>query len=242
METRPSHQRDLSRSSCQDGCEAAIANAAISEIESTLRPKIIDLISRQRLGYLTAGTQFAKYSHKGMSFTMDLVIRYPYISAVIKIGHRTKDKFWFCRLSANQEALCYGDCDGNQIPGTRDLNNKLPISEIKELAIGKDCPHLKEMRSRKSGCEYSFCLIPLADQDQALHFVMSDEKTFCYWVDGINVLLKREMSSKEAKADMETLLSMHMAIQLLETDGIPLPDLPPQVPPLPPNFDFALKY
>ena len=38
---------------------------AMSEIQSTLRPKIADLIQRQRLGYLTAGSMFAKYSHKG---------------------------------------------------------------------------------------------------------------------------------------------------------------------------------
>jgi hypothetical protein len=50
------------------------------------------------------------------------------------------------------------------------------------------------------------------------------------------------MSSKETIADMETFLSMHMAIQLLELDGVSLPHHPPQVPPLPPNFDFALKY
>ena len=122
------------------------------------------------------------------------------------------------------------------------MSNKFPISEIKELVIGKDCPHLRDTRSRKGASEYSFCLIPFSDQDDALHFVTSDEKTFCYWIDGVNVLLKRDMSSKEAKGDMESLLSMHMAIQLLDMEGVSLPEKAPQVPPLPPNFDFALKY
>lgn len=153
-----------------------------------------------------------------------------------------KDKFWFCRLSPNHQTLCYSDADGSEMPDAKDMSNKLPVLEIKDLAIGKNCSHSRDTRSRKGGNEYSFCLIPFSDPEHALHFVTPDEKTFCYWIDGINVLLNREMSSKEAKGDMETLMSMHTAIQLLDVEGLPLPEKQPQLPPLPPNFDFALKY
>lgn len=162
----------------------------------------------------------------------------------MKSGQRIKDKFWFCRLSANQDALYYGECESDLsvIPEIKDLKNKFLVSEIKDVLSGRECPHSKDMRSRKGTNDFSFCIIPVCDQDAAIHFVVPEEKTFSYWMDGLNCLLNREMSSSEAEKDMDTLLSMYLSIQLLDLEGVSLPQDAPQVPPPPPNFDFVLKY
>jgi hypothetical protein len=54
------------------------------------------------------------------------------------------------------------------------------------------------------------------------------------------MFLGKEMKSKEAKNDLELLLHMEIKLRLLEIEGIPeLPQEPPPIPELPPDFDFA---
>jgi len=60
--------------------------------------------------------------------------------------------------------------------------------------------------------------------------------------DGLNALLGNEMSSKSMHQDLETLLSMDVKLRLLDTEGVQIPESPPDVPPPPPNYDFSLKY
>ena len=141
--------------------------------------------------------------------------------------------------------LLYGDVGENctTSPDQSVLTNKFPISEFKDLVIGKDCIHAKDTRSKKSVTnEFTFCIVPFSGHEQALHFVAPDEKTYCYWLDGINCLLKRDMSSEEAKKDMDTLMSMHVAIQLLDMDGLQVPSKKPETPPLPSNLAFSRQY
>lgn len=40
----------------------------------------------------------------------------------------------------------YGDCDEKSAPALEDLTDKLPVVDIKALAIGKECPHVKDVR------------------------------------------------------------------------------------------------
>ena len=157
------------------------------------------------------------------------------------LGARTKDKFWYCRLSTNQKFLCWGDCDENRVLSVDELPNKFAIIDIKQLVIGKDCPHMKDHK-KKTTYSSAFSLIPDAEQEQPLNFVAPNEKTFDYWIDGINALMGQEMTSKEATNDLETLLSMDIKIRLLDTEGVSIPESQPEVPPPPPTYDFITKY
>lgn len=47
------------------------------------------------------------------------------------------------------------------------------------------------------------------------------------------------MISKETEKDLETLLSMDIKLKLLDTEGIEIPQKPPLIPDLPPNYDFC---
>ena len=68
------------------------------------------------------------------------------LSFLYTYQQRVKDKYWYVRLSPNHRVLHYGDCDEKMIPSVDELPNKLPVTEINYLTVGKDCPHMKDAR------------------------------------------------------------------------------------------------
>lgn len=50
------------------------------------------------------------------------------------------------------------------------------------------------------------------------------------------------MASREASNDLVTLPLMEIKLRLLDTEGVAIPETPPEVPPLPKNYDFSVKY
>lgn len=189
----------------------------IVELKEKITPEIIDLIQQQRLGVLVGGTRFKKYSTR---------------------GQRMKDKFWFIRLSPNHKVLHYGDCDEKSTPSLEELGNKIAVSEIKCVITGKDCPHMKEVRGRKTTPHLAFSLIPKSAEVTSLDFVAPDDQVFDYWTDGINALLKEKMNSKSFENDLQTLLSMDIKVRLLDAEGIDIPQDPPPIPDEPEDYDF----
>lgn len=190
----------------------------IVELKEQITPEILDLIQQQRLGFLVEGTRFTKYSMR---------------------GQRIKDKFWYVRLSPNHKVLHYGDCDEKSVPSLEDLNNKLAVIDIKGLVTGKECPHMKDVRGRKSTHQLAFSLQLESVEVTSLDFVAPEEQIFDYWTDGINALLGNKMTSKETENDLETLLSMDIKLRLLDAEGVNIPQDPPPIPQDPPNYDFC---
>nr|SVE74057.1 EOG090X02BW [Daphnia barbata] len=191
----------------------------IMELRQQIEPEILELIQQQRLGFLTEGTRFSKYTNRG----------------------RVKDKFWYVRLSPNHRVLHYGDCDEKSVPALDELTDKLPVVEIRTLVTGKDCPHMKDLKGKKTTSQYPFSLMLDSNDVGSLDFVAPDQQTFDYWVDGINALLGNKMTSKEAMADLEFLLSMNTKLRLLDVEGLDLPEEPPVIPREPTNYDFAVE-
>ncbi|XP_039751396.1 engulfment and cell motility protein 1 [Pararge aegeria] len=187
----------------------------IVELKEKITPEIIDLIQQQRLGVLVGGTRFKKY---------------------MKINR--KDRFWFVRLSPNHKILHYGECDEKSTPSLEELGTKLAVSDIKCVVVGKECPHMKDLKGKISSPHLAFSLILKAAEVPSLDFVAPDEQIFDYWTDGINALLKEKMTSKSFENDLETLLSMDIKVRLLDAEGIDIPQDPPQIPPEPEDYDF----
>lgn len=96
--------------------------------------------------------------------------------------------------------------------------------------------------SKKSTLNVAFSIIPDSDQEEPLNFVAPNDKAFDYWTDGVHALIGKEMTSHETKQDLETLLSMDIKLRLLDTEGVTIPEVPPEVPPSPPNYDFTFKF
>lgn len=201
----------------KEECESTAS--AIVSLKEKITPEIMSLIKAQRLGYLVEGTRFSKYLR----------------------GVRSKDKFWYARLSPNHKVIHYGDCDEKSVPVLEELSNKVLVIDIKQLLIGKECPHMKEMRTRKSAINLGFS-ITFDNMDHAtLDFVAPDESTFYYWTDGINALLGQPMVSKQKEEDFETLLSMEIKLRLLDTEGVDISKEPPPIPDEPDNYDFCFE-
>ncbi|KAJ9597398.1 hypothetical protein L9F63_011743 [Diploptera punctata] len=192
----------------------------IVELKEAITPEIMELIQQQRLGFLVEGTRFTKYSTR---------------------GQRIKDKFWYVRLSPNHKVFHYGDCDEKSVPSLEELPNKLAVVDIKALVVGKECPHMKDIRGRKTTHQLAFSLTLDSVEVSSLDFVAPDEQVFDYWTDGINALLGNKMLSKETENDLETLLSMDIKLRLLDAEGVDIPQDPPPIPADPPNYDFCYE-
>uniref|UniRef100_A0A1B6DW40 ELMO domain-containing protein n=1 Tax=Clastoptera arizonana TaxID=38151 RepID=A0A1B6DW40_9HEMI len=192
----------------------------IVELKEQITPEIMELIRLQRLNYLVEGTRFTKYGQR---------------------GQRIKDKFWYVRLSLNHKVFHHGDCDEKSVPSFEDLPNKLAVVDIKALLTGKECPHMKDIRGRKTTHQLAFSLTLDSVDVTSLDFVAPDEEAYDYWTDGINALLGQKMLSKGTENDLETLLSMEIKLRLLDAEGVDIPQDPPPIPDDPPNYDFCYE-
>lgn len=195
--------------------EFEMTASAVVQLKEKITPEIIELIKEQRLGYLVKGTRFFKYSR----------------------GAPCKDKFWYARLSPNYKVIHYGDCDENVVPTLDELTNKIQVDEIRQLLVGSECPHMKEMK-RKSAMNLGFSITFDKEDNPTFDFVAPDETVFNYWTDGINGLLGCRMVSKQKDEDLNTLLSIDVKLRLLDTEGIDILQEPPPIPDSPEDYDF----
>eukprot|EP00794_Sanderia_malayensis_P019162 gene19162-21082_t len=189
----------------------------VVELREKVLPEIEDIVRQQRLAQLVDGQLFNKVSNRG----------------------KQKGGFWFCRLSPNHRFLHYGDAEEKTAPPLEALPNKLPISEVTDIVFGKDSQHLKDMKLRKGHLQLAFSL--LHGQEERLDFLAPNEQVHSLWADGLRSLLSKNMVSKTAKEDLETLLNMEMKLLLLDVEDVPIPDVPPTIPEEPDTFDYFYK-
>uniref|UniRef100_A0A8C1RUP8 Engulfment and cell motility 2 n=1 Tax=Cyprinus carpio TaxID=7962 RepID=A0A8C1RUP8_CYPCA len=184
--------------------------------------KILELIKQQRLNRLCEGSCFRKLGNR-----------------------RRQEKFWFCRLSLNHKVLHYGDLDESpqgEVPFEL-LTDKIPVSDIKAVLTGKDCPHMKEksaLKQNKEVLELAFSV--LYDPDEVLNFVAPNKYEYCIWTDGLSALLGKELGSDLTRSDLDTLMSMEMKLRLLDLENITIPEAPPPVPKEPSTYNFTYNY
>ncbi|KAM8946618.1 engulfment and cell motility protein 2 isoform 3-T3 [Pelodytes ibericus] len=194
----------------------------IVELREKIQPEILELIKQQRLNRLCEGSSFRKIGNR-----------------------RRQERFWFCRLALNHKVLHYGDLEENaqgEVP-YESLQEKIPVSDIKAVLTGKDCPHMKEksaLKQNKEVLELAFSI--LYDPDETLNFIAPNKYEYCIWIDGVNALLGREMNSELTRSDMDTLLSMEMKLRLLDLENIQIPEVPPPIPKEPSSYDFVYHY
>uniref|UniRef100_A0A8C1WWM9 Engulfment and cell motility 2 n=1 Tax=Cyprinus carpio TaxID=7962 RepID=A0A8C1WWM9_CYPCA len=188
----------------------------IIELRERIQPEILELIKQQRLNRLCEGSCFRKLGNR-----------------------RRQEKFWFCRLSLNHKVLHYGDLDESpqgEVPFEL-LTDKIPVSDIKAVLTGKDCPHMKE---KSEVLELAFSV--LYDPDEVLNFVAPNKYEYCIWTDGLSALLGKELGSDLTRSDLDTLMSMEMKLRLLDLENITIPEAPPPVPKEPSTYNFTYNY
>uniref|UniRef100_A0A673KA59 Engulfment and cell motility protein 2-like n=1 Tax=Sinocyclocheilus rhinocerous TaxID=307959 RepID=A0A673KA59_9TELE len=194
----------------------------IIELRERIQPEILELIKQQRLSRLCEGSCFRKLANR-----------------------RRQEKFWFCRLSLNHKVLHYGDLDESpqgEVPFEL-LTDTIPVSDIKAVLTGKDCPHMKEksaLKQNKEVLELAFSI--RYDPDEALNFVATNKYEYCIWTDGLSALLGKELGSDLTRSDLDTLMSMEMKLRLLDLENITIPEAPPPVPKEPSTYNFTYNY
>ncbi|XP_065272603.1 engulfment and cell motility protein 3 [Emys orbicularis] len=194
----------------------------VLELRERLKPELLELIRQQRLLRLCEGTLFRKISSR-----------------------RRQDKLWYCRLSPNHKVLHYGDVEqGVQSPPIESLPEKIPVADIKELLVGRECPHMKEKGSGKHNKDVLDLAFSISYdvEEYYLNFIAPTRYEFCLWTDGLNVLLGREMTSERTQSELDILLSMELKLRLLDLENISIPDAPPPVPKPPSNLNFCYDF
>jgi len=189
----------------------------VVELREKVLPYIKDLVRQQRLTQLVEGQLFSN----------------------VRSRAKQKEKLWYCRLSPNSRFLHYGDAEEKVAPPLEALPNKLPISEVTDIVVGKDCPHAKEAKFRKGHLQLAFSL--LHGQEEHLDFIAPSSQVYSVWTDGLRSLLSKEMISEKAKEDVETLLNMEMKLLLLDVEDVPIPEVPPPVPEEPEDLNYFYK-
>ncbi|XP_030437647.1 engulfment and cell motility protein 3 isoform X2 [Gopherus evgoodei] len=194
----------------------------VLELRERLKPELLQLIRQQRLLRLCEGTLFRKISSR-----------------------RRQDKLWYCRLSPNHKVLHYGDVEqGVQSAPIESLPEKIPVADIKELLVGRECPHMKEKGSGKHNKDVLDLAFSISYdvEEYYLNFIAPTRYEFCLWTDGLNVLLGREMTSERTQSELDILLSMELKLRLLDLENISIPDAPPPVPNPPSNLNFCYDF
>lgn len=169
------------------------AQSLASDLDS-IQSDVIELIKKQRLLRLVEGGKFFKCTPK---------------------GQRIKDKFWTCKLSPNHRTFHYGDLDDNREPLLEDLPNRILVSDVTRILIGKDCPHTKDGHMKKTTVDLAFTIVHMSDHEDFLNFVAIDQKTFCFWVDGLNAILKNELNSEEYQKDLQILTKIELKMRCM---------------------------
>lgn len=141
----------------------------------------------------------------------------------------------------------YGDVDEDCKNLDEKLTSKFDIADAGRLVVGKECPHMRDSKGKKTTMSLAFALIPRDDdsingqQPQPLCFVAGKPEIFDYWIDGLNSLLQQDMTSNETKKDVEMLLDLDVKLRLLDIEGLNIPDQAPELPPSPPDYDFEYR-
>jgi hypothetical protein len=93
----------------------------------------------------------------------------------------------------------------------------------------------RDVRRNRGGADQaSQFAMSIVTDSSSLDLLASEQKTFDNWCDALNALLRRDMVSSKAVADVELFLSMEIKIRLLDVEGIELPKVAPTIPPPPP--------
>jgi len=195
-----------------------IESEPVKVLKQHLSQEIEELIQQQRYNFMVEGTRFQKLK---------------------KNGEVMKSQYKYIKLNNNRKTISVGDWTNDKTsPSTEDLEPRIQVQDIKDVLIGNNCTFLKEynQKVREEIQKTAFCLI---SEGGDLDCVAPDLQTFHYWLDGINTLLGKQMTSPDYIKEKEILVSIEVKLRLLDLEGVDLPATPPAIPPPPPNLNFS---
>jgi len=202
--------------------EAWKGSAPVAELRQHLAPGIEELITQQRGNFMVEGTRFHRYKKTGEQA-------------------KAQSQYRYVKLHPNHKTVYVGDWNSEKsLPTIEDLEPRLQISDIRDIKVGAECNFIKEWGKKKDQQQQVVKLaFSLEGENTSLDLVAPDEQTHNYWVDGINTLLRRPMTSPDYVKEKEILTNMEIKLRLLDLEGVELPKSAPAIPPPPADFNFA---
>ncbi|KAJ8935946.1 hypothetical protein NQ314_012568 [Rhamnusium bicolor] len=139
----------------------------------------------------------------------------------------------FVQLSKNERELYIYDIT-NVKTNEMSLEQKIVISDITHIVIGKNCKHSNLCKHPSQ----AFSIVINHSENQ-INFIAKDEKTAC-----------NKRRSVYYKKELDDLVDMDIMLQILELQNVPIPKHPPPVPPpprqtkppLPPKTEAVLRH
>jgi len=191
----------------------------VAELREHLQGEIEELIRQQRANFMCEGTRFQR---------------------IKKGGEQARNQYRYVKLHNNHKTIYVGDWNSEKSsPTIEDLEPRLYVADIKEIRTGTNCEFLKEYKKefQQNHARFAFSLV--GENDSLLNLVAPDQQSFNYWVDGINTLLRLQMTSDDYNKEKSILTNMEIKLRLLDLEGVDLPEEAPPIPPLPSDFNFA---
>lgn len=96
-----------------------------------------------------------------------------------------------------------------------------------------------EVKEERGRANEAVIKITLQESPDGICLNTSDPRVHSIWLDGLNALTGKPMTSQQAQDDLQELLSMDVKLRLLDAEGLNFPEEAPPIPPLPPNFNFV---
>jgi len=198
--------------------EAWIKSKPVTELKQHLQGEIGELIRQQRTNFMVEGTRFNRIKKTG----------------------EQKGQYKYVKLHNNHKTIYVGDWNNEKsAPNLEDLEPKLYVADVVDIKTGSDCEFTKEFKTKDKDQYARLAFSLVGENVSLLDLVAPDVQTHNYWVDGMNTLLGRDMSSSDYNKEKNILTNMEIKLRLLDLEGVDLPEDAPPIPPPPSDFNFA---
>uniref|UniRef100_A0A8C5WJF6 ELMO domain-containing protein n=1 Tax=Leptobrachium leishanense TaxID=445787 RepID=A0A8C5WJF6_9ANUR len=223
----------------------------VMELRQQLQPELVNLITQQRLHYLCEGSKFRKISSRRRQDKLWFCRLSPN-HKVLHYGD-IEENIETPPIEMLLEKIPVADIKhvltGKDCPHMKEKGSGKQHKDIMERAFSicydvdsflnfispthNDKPSAHHSNSKNCIPEPLCCM---------LFSICSKELWFCFWLDGLNALLGREMTSDRKRSDLDILLNAELKLRLLDLENIPIPEHPPSIPPRPLNYNYCYQF
>lgn len=185
------------------------SSKSVKELKAHLRNEIFDIVKEQRLQLIEQPYKFHDNPNKKKEFYAKL--------------DKNRRQIWIDETNIEKDVLL-------------DLKSckSIQIRDIKNILVGRDCPHLKDKKRRNIHRNNFLNLafsIQFVDGRQPVNFIAENHPEQTWWVDSIRCLSNPEEfgPSSDFNDDVDKLLNMKMKVQMVEFQDVEIPDVLPLV-------------
>ncbi|KAJ3052420.1 hypothetical protein HK097_006293 [Rhizophlyctis rosea] len=175
----------------------------IRDLREQINKESYEFMKKQRISCLTAGGWFPVFREKG----------------------RVKGVMRFYRLGPNLKSLHYGDFQEgtDRKPLLEELTEKIDLSIVTDILTGHSSPLFLNKKNASENASQIFSLVSSSSSDSSnpsiADFAASSPTQFGEWLDGFNMLLERNIASKDTAEFVRMVTDVGVKLALLDITG-----------------------